>query len=162
MFEDLDHESSQTQLKQLEEPIEKEQIIHMIQETFEKALKVRELRHPQVEIEAILLEASLLYRRVITYFKDDQEIALALSMLWKYVLTMFDCVLYKKEEEIGYINNTIDKKVAEKVENAMYDSRLEKLTLQNKVIDLKKQVSERDDLLSSKTEYLRKIQDNLK
>ena len=75
------------------------------------------------------MEASLLYRRVITYFKEDQEIALALSIVWKYVLTMFDEVMYEKEQEIAHINNTIDKKVAEKVEVAMYDSSLEKIIL---------------------------------
>ena len=75
------------------------------------------------------MEASLLYRRVINIFKDDPEIALALSMLWKYILTMLDCVMYKKKQEIDKINNTIDKKVAEKVEIAMYDSQLEKMTL---------------------------------
>ena len=108
------------------------------------------------------MEASLLYRRVIKIFKDDQEIALALSMLWKYILTMLDCVMYKKKQEIEKINNTIEKKVAEKVEIAMYDAQLEKMTLQQKLDELKKQVNERDDLLSSKTEYLRKLQDNLK
>ena len=43
------------------------------------------------------MEASLLYRRIITHFKDDQDIAHSLSMLWKYVLTMLDCVLYTKQ-----------------------------------------------------------------
>ena len=44
----------------------------------------------------------------------------------------------------------------------MFDVKLQKLGLENKVIDLKKVIEEKENLLSSKTEYLRKLQDNLK
>ena len=81
------------------------------------------------------MEASLLYRRVINIFKDDPEISLALSMLWKYIITMLDCVMYKKKQEIDKINGTIDKKVVEKVKVAMSAYELEKMTLEQKLAE---------------------------
>ena len=61
------------------------------------------------------MDASLLYRRVITHFKEEGDIATALSLLWKYVLTMLDCVLHKKQLEMDKITAKIEEKVEEKV-----------------------------------------------
>ena len=76
------------------------------------------------------METSLLYRRIITHFKDDKEISLGLSMLWKYVLTMLDCVLYKSEQELDNFKINIDRKVNEKLQIALYDNQLKILGLQ--------------------------------
>ena len=59
------------------------------------------------------MEASLLYRRILNYFKDDKEISLGLSMLWKYIITMLDCVLHKNELELDNFKKRIDEKVAD-------------------------------------------------
>lgn len=61
------------------------------------------------------METSLLYRRIITHFKDDKEVSLGLTMLWKYVLTMLDCVLDKNQQEIDNFKLNIDRKVNEKL-----------------------------------------------
>ena len=85
---------------------------------------MRVLQYPQVDIDKVLMEASLLYRRILNHFKDDKEISLGLSMLWKYILTMLDCVLHKNEQELENFKLSIDRKVKDEVTLKMHDNKL--------------------------------------
>ena len=83
-------------------------------------------------------------------------------MLWKYVLTMLDCVLYKNEQELDNFKKHIDRKVDEKLQIALFDNQMEILDLKQQIEEKTKIITEKDHSLHHKTEYMRQLQDNLK
>ena len=134
----------------------------MIQKALDEALEVRQRPHPQVKMEDVLVEASLLYRRVINQFRADRETQLSLSMLWKYVVSMLDCVLADNQAKVDRVRRFVDKNIDEKVALALKKADLEKIELQANIAKLEKTVAEREHSLSSKTEYLHRLQENMK
>ena len=75
---------------------------------------------------------------------------------------MLDCILEKNQQQVETVRKHVNKKVEENVALALKKTELEKIGLQATIDQLRKELVETRHSLSSKTEYLQKLQDNMK